>query len=154
MEEEDKVREKFMLDRIKQFDKYSCVVQLGVHHLRSIPITKGFLDFCGDKEDDRGIVKDLTVSFPSPIFEYYKDKSFAIIIREKENYINECKYMDFLKEYNNSKEATNYINKSKSYDPTLKGPLNGLKKTKKANGEIAVADNRIIGYILVEAERI
>ena len=169
MNEEDKVRESFMLQRIQEYDKYNCVIQLGDHHLRSIPITKDFLEFCNDIEDDRGIVTDLTVDFPSPIFEYYKDKSFAMIIRVKEEYINEQKFLDSKnesKDYStldknhhtktglnfnvydiHSKQAEIYINQSKRYDDKLKPGLDYWKHTKV--GEIAVADNRVIGYILV-----
>ena len=171
MEEEDKVRESFMLQRIRQYDKYNCVVQLGDHHSRSIPISKEFLDFCGDSTDDRGIVTDLTVSFPSPIFEYYKDKSFAMIIRVKEEYINEQKFLDCKnesKDYSTldknhctktglnfnvydiySKQAETYINQSRRYDDKLKPGLDYWKKKHAKVGEIAVADNRVIGYILV-----
>ena len=92
MELEDKYREEFMLDTIRKYDKYRCVVQLGDHHLRSISYTQGFLDYIGETTDDRGVVANLTVSFPSHIYIYYKDEPKALIMRTSDAPIQEAEY--------------------------------------------------------------
>lgn len=97
MNDEDAIREKYMLDTIKEFEGKNAVVQLGDHHLRSIPIDKGFLDYTGDTEDDRGIVSDLTVDNASPVWEYFSDRKDACITRVNDEYENELNYMSSIK---------------------------------------------------------
>lgn len=93
MNDEDKERENYMLKVLKEFEnKGTCLVQLGDHHLRSIPISKEFAEYCGDIEDDRGIVDDITVDFISPVWKYYSKKSSAIILRVKDEYKNEINF--------------------------------------------------------------
>jgi RimJ/RimL family protein N-acetyltransferase len=94
MHDEDRVREAYMLKVLKEFEGKNAVVQLGDHHLRSIPIDKGFLDYTGDVEDDRGIVTDLTVENSSPIWEYFKDKSDTCISRVDDEYQTEIDYQN------------------------------------------------------------
>lgn len=86
LDEEFKFREPYMLNTIKKYDKKRCLVQLGDGHLRSIPWSKELQDFSGNYKDDRGIVSDITVSFASPIWEYYHNKSGVKIIRWKHDY--------------------------------------------------------------------
>lgn len=97
MNDEDAIREKYMLDTIKEFEGKNAVVQLGDHHLRSIPIDKGFLDYTGDTEDDRGIVSDLTVDNASPVWEYFSDRKDTCITRVDDEYKNEVDYMSSIK---------------------------------------------------------
>lgn len=94
MHDEDAFREKYMLKVLKEFDGKNAVVQLGDHHLRSIPIDKGFLDYTGDTKDDRGIVSDLSVDNASPIWEYFKNKPGVSISRESDEYKIEQRYAD------------------------------------------------------------
>jgi hypothetical protein len=82
-----------MLDTLKEFEGKNAVVQLGDHHLRSIPIDKGFLDYTGDTVDDRGIVDDLTVDNSSPIWEYFANKKDVCISRVESEYKNEIDYI-------------------------------------------------------------
>jgi len=95
MDKEDKVREAYMLKTIKEFEGTNSVVQLGDHHLRSIPISKDFLESTGTKVDDRGIVTDLTVSNSSPVWDYFSNKADTCISRVPEEYKTE---LDFNKE--------------------------------------------------------
>jgi hypothetical protein len=92
MHDEDAFREKYMLDVLKEFEGKNAVVQLGDHHLRSIPIDKGFLNYTGDTTDDRGIVSDLSVDNASPVWEYFKNKSDVSISREPDEYNAELRY--------------------------------------------------------------
>lgn len=92
MHDEDAIREKYMLDTIKEFQGKNAVVQLGDHHLRSIPISKGFLDYTGDTEDDRGIVSDLTVDNASPVWEYFSNRKDTCIARVNDEYATELAY--------------------------------------------------------------
>lgn len=93
MHDEDAIREKYMLDTLKEFEGKNAVVQLGDHHLRSIPIDKGFLDYTGDTVDDRGIVDDLTVDNSSPIWDYFANKKDVCISRVESEYKNEIDYI-------------------------------------------------------------
>lgn len=97
MQDEDAVREKYMLDVLKEFEGKNAVVQLGDHHLRSIPIDDGFLKYCGDEVDDRGVVTDLTVENASPIWEYFSNKKDTCISRVSDEYKNEVDYQKTLK---------------------------------------------------------
>lgn len=92
MNDEDAFREKYMLKVLKEFEGKNAVVQLGDHHLRSIPIDKGFLKFTGDTKDDRGIVSDLSVDNASPIWDYFKNKEGVSISREPDEYKTELQY--------------------------------------------------------------
>lgn len=92
MNDEDAFREKYMLKVLKEFEGKNAVVQLGDHHLRSIPISKEFLDFTNTKEDDRGVVTDLTVKNPSPVWEYFKNKPDVSISREPGEYKEELSF--------------------------------------------------------------
>ena len=116
MNDEDNVREQYMLSTIKEFEsKGKCLVQLGDHHLRSIPITKEFLEYCNDTTDDRGIYKninDLTVDHSSPIWEEYKDRSNTLILRVKDEYNNEINFMKNIIE-------GKYNLQSDRYDPIM-----------------------------------
>lgn len=94
MHDEDAAREAYMLKVLKEFQGKNAVVQLGDHHLRSIPIDKGFLDYTGDTKDDRGIVTDLTVENASPIWEYFKDRSDTCISRVDDEYQTEIDYQN------------------------------------------------------------
>ena len=102
MNDEDNYREAFMLKTVNEFiPKGKCLVQLEDHHLRSIPISKEFLSYCNDTEDDRGIYKsidDLVVDHSSPIFEKYKNSSDTLILRVKDEYDNELKFTKKMKE--------------------------------------------------------
>lgn len=93
MHDEDAARERYMLDVLKEFQGKNAVVQLGDHHLRSIPIDQGFLNYTGDTKDDRGLVSDLTVDNASPIWEYFKNRSDTCISREPNEYRTELKYV-------------------------------------------------------------
>ena len=93
MHDEDAAREQYMLDVLKEFQGKNAVVQLGDHHLRSIPIDHGFLNYTGDTKDDRGIVSDLTVDNASPIWEYFKNRTDTCISREPNEYDTELKYV-------------------------------------------------------------
>lgn len=93
MNDEDAIREKYMLDTLKEFEGKNAVVQLGDHHLRSIPIDKGFLNYTGDTVDDRGIVSDLTVDNSSPIWDYFSNKKDVCISRVENEYKNELDYI-------------------------------------------------------------
>jgi 2-phosphoglycerate kinase len=92
MHDEDAAREKYMLDVLKEFQGKNAVVQLGDHHLRSIPISKGFLEYTGDTEDDRGIVSDLTVDNASPVWEYFANRKDTCISRVPDEYKTELAY--------------------------------------------------------------
>lgn len=99
MDDEDKVREAYMLKVLKEFEHDKCVVQLGDHHLRSIPITKEFIEFCGNKNKDaRGVSKDVTTSNASPIFEYFVNKPNVLIVRNPSNYKKEVEFSKSLNE--------------------------------------------------------
>ena len=102
MNEEDKNRETYMLSVIKEFEsKGRCLVQLGDHHLRSIPITKEFLEYCNDTIDDRGIYKnidDLVIENSSPIWDEYNNKSNVLLLRVKSEYDNEVNFKKSLNE--------------------------------------------------------
>lgn len=92
MHDEDAAREKYMLDVLKEFQGKNAVVQLGDHHLRSIPISKGFLEYTGDTEDDRGIVSDLTVDNASPVWEHFANRKDTCISRVPDEYKTELAY--------------------------------------------------------------
>lgn len=98
MHDEDAFREKYMLDVLKEFEGKNAVVQLGDHHLRSIPIDKGFLNYTGDKTDDRRIVSDLSVDNASPVWEYFKNKSDVSISREPDEYNTELQYKNIARQ--------------------------------------------------------
>ena len=102
MNEEDRDREAYMLSVIKEFEsKGRCLVQLGDHHLRSIPITKEFLEYCNDTTDDRGIYKnidDLVVENSSPIWDEYNNKPNVLLLRVKSEYDNEINFMKNINE--------------------------------------------------------
>ena len=102
MNDEDKNREAYMLSVIKEFEsKGRCLVQLGDHHLRSIPITKEFLEYCNDTTDDRGIYKnidDLIVENSSPIWDEYNNKPNILLLRVKSEYDNEINFMKNINE--------------------------------------------------------
>lgn len=94
MNDEDNEREAYMLKVLEEFENTNFVCQLGDHHLRSIPITKEFLDYCGDTKDDRGIVSDLTVDNASPIWTHFTHEPKDVaILREPNELKNE---MDFI----------------------------------------------------------
>jgi hypothetical protein len=94
MNDEDHEREAYMLKVLEEFENTNFVCQLGDHHLRSIPITKEFLDYCGDTKDDRGIVSDLTVDNASPIWTHFTHEPKDVaILREPNELKNE---MDFI----------------------------------------------------------
>lgn len=97
MHDEDAIREKYMLDTLKEFKGKNAVVQLGDHHLRSIPMDKGFLKYTGDTKDDRGIVSDLTVDNASPVWEYFSNRKDTCISRVNDEYKNELDYMNSIK---------------------------------------------------------
>lgn len=105
MHDEDAFREDYMLKTLKEFEGKNCVVQLGDHHLRSIPISKSFLKYTGDTVDDRGVVSDLTVDNASPIWEYFKNKKDTCICREDNEYKNEVYYEKSLRHYNERVKA-------------------------------------------------
>ncbi len=114
LEEEYKFREPYMLNVLKQYEDKRCVVQLGDHHLRSIPNSKEFIEFCGEEnKDERGIVSDCTVSFASPVFEYFKDKSNVLILRVRDNYIRE---QNFIKATAIPKDITKLYEYLSSFD--------------------------------------
>lgn len=92
MNDEDADREAFMLKVLEEFENTNFVCQLGDHHLRSIPISKEFLDFCGDTTDDRGIVSDLTVDNASPIWTHFKNSKYVAILREPNELKNELEF--------------------------------------------------------------
>ena len=98
MEEEDKIREAYMLKVLKEYKDKKCLVQLGDHHLRSIPITKEYLSFIKDKGDSRGKYKDMTVSFASPIYEYFSNDPKCLICRNKELFEKEQNYLHNINE--------------------------------------------------------
>jgi ribosomal protein S18 acetylase RimI-like enzyme len=81
-----------MLKVLEEFENTNFVCQLGDHHLRSIPISKEFLDFCGDTTDDRGIVSDLTVDNASPIWTHFKNSKYIAILREPNELKNELEF--------------------------------------------------------------
>lgn len=92
MNDEDADREAFMLKVLEEFENANFVCQLGDHHLRSIPITQEFLDFCGDTKDDRRIVSDLTVDNASPIWTHFKGSKYVAILREPNELKNELEF--------------------------------------------------------------
>ena len=94
MNDEDADREAFMLKVLEEFENTNFVCQLGDHHLRSIPISKEFLDFCGDTTDDRGIVSDLTVDNASPIWTHFKNSKYIAILREPNELRNELEFIN------------------------------------------------------------
>lgn len=97
MNEEDTKREAYMLKTINEFiPKGKCLVQLGDHHLRSIPMSKEFLEFTNDTVDSRGKYKsidDLVVDHSSPIFEKYKNSGNVLILRLDSNYKKEQEFI-------------------------------------------------------------
>lgn len=95
MNDEDHEREAYMLKVLKEFENTNFVCQLGDHHLRSIPITKEFLDYCGDTKDDRGIVSDLTVDNASPIWTHFTHEPKDVaILREPNELKNELDFIN------------------------------------------------------------
>lgn len=101
MNDEDIHREAYMLKVINEFiSKGKCLIQLGDHHLRSIPYSKEYLIYSNNSSDDREKYKnldDLIVDHSSPIFEKYKSSNDILILRVKSNYEKE---LEFLKENN------------------------------------------------------
>ena len=96
MNDEDNKREAYMLKTISEFiPKGRCLVQLGDHHLRSIPISKEYLIYSGSNKDDRGKygLDDLIVNHPSPIFEKYKNSNNVLIMRVKKEYEKEQNFI-------------------------------------------------------------
>lgn len=97
MNEEDKARESRMISVLREYiPKGRCLVQIGDHHLRSIPISKEFLEYCHDTKDDRGIYKnidDLVVNNASPIWDAYNKNGSVLICRVKKEYENEVNFM-------------------------------------------------------------
>ena len=95
MHDEDHEREAYMLKVLEEFENTKFVCQLGDHHLRSIPITKEFLDYCGDTKDDRGIVSDLTVDNASPIWVHFTHEPKDVaILREPNELKNELDFIN------------------------------------------------------------
>lgn len=95
MNDEDHEREAYMLKVLEEFENTNFVCQLGDHHLRSIPITKEFLDYCGDTKDDRGIVSDLTVDNASPIWVHFTHEPKDVaILREPNELKNELDFIN------------------------------------------------------------
>ena len=95
MHDEDHEREAYMLKVLEEFENTKFVCQLGDHHLRSIPITKEFLDYCGDTKDDRGIVSDLTVDNASPIWVHFThEPNDVAILREPNELKNELDFIN------------------------------------------------------------
>ena len=95
MNDEDHEREAYMLKVLEEFENTNFVCQLGDHHLRSIPITKEFLDYCGDTKDDRGIVSDLTVDNASPIWTHFTHEPKDVaILREPNELKNELDFIN------------------------------------------------------------
>lgn len=95
MHDEDHEREAYMLKVLEEFENTKFVCQLGDHHLRSIPITKEFLDYCGDTKDDRGIVSDLTVDNASPIWTHFTHEPKDVaILREPNELKNELDFIN------------------------------------------------------------
>ena len=95
MHDEDHEREAYMLKVLEEFENTNFVCQLGDHHLRSIPITKEFLDYCGDTKDDRGIVSDLTVDNASPIWVHFTHEPKDVaILREPNELKNELDFIN------------------------------------------------------------
>lgn len=159
MDAEDKFREAYMLKVIKKYEHKRCIVQLGDHHLRSIPITSEFIKFCGDEnKDDRGIVNDIRTSNASPVFEYFKDKNNVLIVRVYNEYKNES---DFMKSYQKNSIAESPINKFKRI-PLTESNLNRYKSQYRnlshirindnTNGFIYLDDDKVIAIISVETK--
>ena len=124
MHDEDAAREKYMLDVLKEFQGKNAVVQLGDHHLRSIPISKGFLEYTGDTEDDRGVVSDLTVDNASPVWDYFANRKDTCITRVPEEYETELKYQQ------------TYLNHSELYHYGVKGMKWGVRRYQNADGTL------------------
>lgn len=158
MDEEDKYRESYMLKTIDEFtSKGKCVIQLGDHHLRSIPFDIGFLKFSNQTKDDRGIYKSinqLIVSNSSPIWDKYNNKSDTIIYRVKEEYETEKKYsIDSTNESVSENSLLNYkrININKESISKYKSLFRGLSHVKDNSfGYIYLDKDTVVGFIACE----
>jgi len=84
-----KIREKHMLDIIKQYDSKKCIVQLGDAHLRSIAWTKELQEWSENKKYSQKEEKENCLSYNSCIWEYYKNNRDVLIVRDSEDYQKE-----------------------------------------------------------------
>lgn len=83
MDEECKVRETYMLETLKKYEGKTFVCELGNYHLRSIPITNDYCEQTNQSVQDESNKRNynVTVSFSSPIYDYFKEKSNVIIYK-------------------------------------------------------------------------